>query len=186
MGKKDSATLVAALAMVIFAAAVLQSGVLPILASIRGQLQVSQADVSWVVTANLLAAAAGAPLTGRLADVFTKKRVLLGTLTVVLVGSVLGAVASSLPLLVFARALQGTSFSLYPVAVSILREEVPAERLVRRIAVLSAMLGLGGAVGLLATGLLMSDGVDYHRVFWLFVNESASVVGGTPGKASCR
>lgn len=78
MGKKDSATLVAALAMVIFAAAVLQSGVLPILASIRGQLQVSQADVSWVVTANLLAAAAGAPLTGRLADVFTKKRVLLG------------------------------------------------------------------------------------------------------------
>lgn len=159
--------LVAALGAVILAAAILQTGVVPVLASIRAQLDVSTAEVSWVVTANLLAAAAATPLIGRLADVFNKKTVLLGTLSVVLAGSVLGALATSLPILVFARALQGISFALYPLAVSILRAESTEDRLVRRIAVLSAMLGLGGALGLLGTGLLTPDGAGYQRIFWL-------------------
>lgn len=167
MGARDSKALVATLGAVVLAVTVMQSGIVPVLASIRTQLQVSVADSTWVVTANLLAAAAAVPLIGRLADVFNKKTVLLGTLAVVLAGSVLGAVTSSLPLLVFARGLQGTSYALYPVAVSILRSEIPADRLIRRIAAVSAMLGLGAAAGLLATGSLMSGGVGYHRVFWV-------------------
>ncbi|MBU3705650.1 MAG: hypothetical protein FGM50_03065 [Mycobacterium sp.] len=35
------------------------------------------------------------------------------------------------------------------------------------IAVLSAMLGLGGAIGLVATGTLLRGGVGYHRIFWV-------------------
>lgn len=163
---KDS-RLTAALGFAVLAVAVLQTGVVPILSSISGQLQVSTASVSWVVTANLLTAAASAPLIGRLADVFNKKAVLLGTLAVVLAGSVIGATVSSLPLLVIGRAMQGTSFALYPIAVSILRKELPGGRLIRGIAVLSAMLGLGGAVGLVGTGLLMSEGAGYHRIFSL-------------------
>jgi MFS family permease len=63
--------------------------------------------------------------------------------------------------------LQGGAFALYPVAVSILRDELPAHRLVRSIAALSAMLGFGGGLGLVVTGLLMTDGASYQRVFWL-------------------
>ena len=163
---KDS-RLTAALGFAVLAVAVLQTGVVPILSSIAGQLQVSTASVSWVVTANLLAAAASAPLIGRLADLFNKKAVLLGTLAVVLIGSILGVTVSSLPLLVLGRFLQGTSFALYPIAVSVLRIELPAERLIRSIAVLSAMLGLGGAVGLVGTGVLMPDGASYQRIFLL-------------------
>ena len=161
--------LTAALGFAVLAVAVLQTGVVPILSSIAGQLQVSTASVSWVVTANLLAAAASAPLIGRLADLFNKKTVLLGTLAVVLTGSILGATASALPLLVLGRFLQGTSFALYPIAVSVLRKELPADRLIRSIAVLSAMLGLGGAVGLVGTGFLMPERAGYQRIFMLHV-----------------
>ena len=91
MGTRDSKALVATLGAVVLAVAVMQSGIVPILASIRTQLQVSVADSTWVVTANLLAAAAAVPLIGRLADVFNKKAVLLGTLAVVLaVAGVMG------------------------------------------------------------------------------------------------
>jgi MFS family permease len=159
--------LVATLSMVVLTVSVLQTSVVPVLDMIGRQLEASADAVSWVVTANLLAAAAATPLIGRLVDLRNKKRVLLSVLALVLAGSLLAAITTSVPLLLLARSLQGTAFALYPVAVSILRDEVPADRLVRSIAVLSAMLGVGGSVGLVVTGLLMTPDASYHRVFWL-------------------
>jgi MFS family permease len=145
---------------------VLQTAVVPILGVMARQLNASTVDVSWAVTANLLAAAATTPLIGRLADLHTKKWVLLSVLAVVLAGSVLAATTASLPLLIAARALQGLSFSLYPIGVSILREELPAQRLMGAMAVISGVLGFGGGIGLVITGLLMRGDAYYHRVFW--------------------
>ena len=121
------------------------------------------------VTANLLAAASATPLIGRLADLHNKKHVLLAVLVIVLVGSVLAATTSSLPLLIAARVLQGVSFSLYPICVAILRDELPEEQVVRSLAVLSGTLGFGGGTGLVVTGLLMNGAAGYHRVFWLTI-----------------
>src|ERR1700710_520530 len=81
--------LVAALSLVALTVAVLQTAVVPILGIIAQQLHASSVDVSWTVTANLLAAAASTPLIGRLADLLDKKRVLLGVLVIVLIGSLL-------------------------------------------------------------------------------------------------
>lgn len=158
--------LIGTLSAVALTVAVLQTAVVPILGIMARQLNASTVDVSWAVTANLLAAAASTPLIGRLADLHTKKHVLLTVLVVVLAGSVLAATTSSLPLLILARVLQGASFSLYPIGVSILREELPTERMMGAMAVLSGVLGFGGGMGLVITGLLMRDGAGYHRVFW--------------------
>ena len=113
--------LISTLGAVILVVSVLQTGFIPIVGPIATQLRVSPTAASWTMTANLLTAAAATPLIGRLADRFNKKTVLLAVLAAVLAGSVLGAVTSSPPLVVLARALQGVSFALYPVAVSILR-----------------------------------------------------------------
>ena len=144
--------LVVTLSLVVLTVSILQTAVVPVLDVIGRQLNASADAVSWVVTANLLAAAAGTPLIGRLADIRNKKHVLLAVLALVLAGSLLAATTASIPLLLLARVLQGTAFSLYPIAVSILRDEVPADRLLRSIAVLSAMLGFGGGAGLVVTG----------------------------------
>ena len=161
-----SPLLVVALSVVVLTVAVLQTAVVPILGVMARQLDASTVAVSWAVTANLLAAAATTPLIGRLADLHTKKHVLLIVLAVVLAGSLLAATTASLPLLIVARVLQGASFSLYPIGVSILREELPPDRMMGALAVLSAVLGFGGGMGLVITGLLMRDEADYHRVFW--------------------
>ena len=148
--------LVVTLSIVALTVAVLQTGVVPVLGVMSRQLHVSTVDISWAVTANLLAAAATTPLLGRLADLHSKKRVLLLVLGIVLAGSVLAATTSSLPLLILARVLQGASFSLYPIGVSILRDELPPDRLMRAMAVLSGTLGFGGGIGLVVVGLLAS------------------------------
>ena len=158
--------LVVTLGLVALTVAVLQTSVVPILGVMARQLDVSTVDISWAVTANLLAAAASTPLIGRLADLHTKKNVLLIVLALVLAGSVLAATTSSLPLLIIARVMQGASFSLYPIGVAILRRELAPDRMMGAMAVLSGVLGFGGGMGLVITGLLMRGDADYHRVFW--------------------
>ena len=124
--------LIAGLSVVVLTVAVLQTAVVPVLGIIADQLNASTVAVSWAVTANLLAAAAATPLIGRLADLHPKKRVLLSVLAVVLVGSILAATTTSLALLILGRVLQAASFALYPIGISILREELSEDRWSRR------------------------------------------------------
>lgn len=159
--------LVAGLSVVVITVAVLQTAVVPVLGVIAEQLHVSTISVSWAVTANLLAAVAATPLVGRLADLHSKKRVLLWVLGIVLIGSLLAATTSSLPLLIAGRILQAASYALYPVSIAILREELSHQRLMSAMAVMSGALGFGGGAGLVVVGLLMSGDAGYHRVFWL-------------------
>ena len=168
--------LIVALGLVALTVAVLQTAVVPVLGIISEQLNASPVAVSWAVTANLLAAAASTPLIGRLADLHNKKHVLLGVLVVVLIGSILAATTSSLALLIAGRVLQGVSFSLYPICVTILRDELPEEGVVRALAVLSGTLGFGGGTGLVVTGLLMDGNAGYHRVFWLTTGFTVAVI----------
>jgi MFS family permease len=164
---KRPRALIVGLSIVVLTVAVLQTAVVPVLAIIADQLNSSTVGVSWAVTANLLAAAAATPLIGRLADLHSKKRVLLIVLAVVLAGSILAATTSSLALLIVGRILQAASFGLYPVGVAILREELTEDRMVSAMSVLSGTLGFGGGTGLVVVGLLVNHGADYHRVFWL-------------------
>ena len=159
--------LVAGLSIVVLTVAVLQTAVVPVLGIIADQLDASTIGVSWAVTANLLAAVAATPLLGRLADLYSKRRVLLWVLAVVLAGSVLAATTSSLELLIVGRVLQAASYALYPISIAILREELAADRLMSAMAVLSGTLGFGGGTGLVVVGVLMSGDAGYHRVFWL-------------------
>jgi MFS family permease len=168
--------LIAGLSVVVLTVAVLQTAVVPVLGIIGAQLHASAVTVSWAVTANLLAAAAATPLIGRLADLHNKKSVLLAVLAIVLIGSVLAATTSSLALLILGRVLQGASFALYPISVAIIRDELPPDRLVSAMSVLSATLGFGGGAGLVVTGLLMSGAAGYHRVFWLTTAFSVLVI----------
>ncbi len=145
----------------------LQTLVVPVLSVIATQLDASLSAVGWVLTANLLAAAVLTPVLGRLGDVYGKRPVMLGILVVVLVGTLIALFTSSLPLLILARVLQGSSYGLFPLSMGVLRDEVPAARLTMSMAIVSATLGVGGVMGLLATGLLTRGGGDYHRPFWV-------------------
>jgi len=161
------AVLIAGLSVVVLTVAVLQTAVVPVLGIIAHQLNASMVAASWAVTANLLAAAAATPLIGRLADLHSKKRVLLVVLAVVLVGSLLAATTSSLAFLIVGRVLQAASFGLYPIGIAILREELAPDRMGSAMSVLSGTLGFGGGTGLVVVGVLMNGNAGYHRVFWL-------------------
>ncbi|WP_080734010.1 MFS transporter [Rhodococcoides fascians] len=155
------------LCFVVMTVAVLQTMVIPVVGTIGGQLGISTTAAGWVLTANLLAAVVATPTIGRLADLHGKRLVAIVVLILVFVGSLLAALTNSLELLLVGRVLQGASYALFPIALAVLREEMPPRKLVGSTAILSGTLGVGGGVGLVLTGLLTADGADYHRVFWV-------------------
>jgi MFS family permease len=159
--------LLATLCFAAFLLSALQTLVVPVVQVISRSLHTSEDVTSWVITANLLAAAISTPLLGRLGDLRGRRSVLLGVLATVLAGSLIAATAHSLPLLLVGRVLQGTSYSIFPIAIALIRDEFPAARVTRAMAGISGMLSVGAGVALVATGLLTHHGGDYRRIFWL-------------------
>ncbi|MGY1811618.1 MFS transporter [Blastococcus sp. SYSU D00820] len=159
--------LVLALSLGVTTLSLLQSLVVPVLDRIGDQLEVSATAAGWVLTANLLAAAVFTPVLGRLGDLRGERPVMLGILTAVAAGTLLALVAESLPLLLVARVLQGSSYGLFPLSISVLRRELPAQRLSVAMSVVSSTLAVGGVVGLVGTGLLTHPGSSYRDPFWI-------------------
>jgi len=159
--------LILTLALGVTTLSLLQSLVVPVLGLIERQLDVSAGAAGWVLTANLLAAAVLTPVLGRLGDLRGERPVILGILAAVAVGTLLAILSSSLPLLLVGRVLQGASYGLFPLSISVLRRELPAGRLSVAMSIVSSTLAVGGVAGLVATGLLTGDGGDYRRPFWI-------------------
>ena len=132
--------LVAVLALGTTSLSLMQSLVVPLLPAIGEQLGVSANAAGWVLTANLLAAAVATPVLGRLGDTWGERPVALGVLAAMSAGTLLALVTSSLPLLLVARVLQGASYGLFPLAISVLRRELPAARLDVAMSVVSSTL----------------------------------------------
>src|SRR4051794_15546558 len=102
---------------------------------------------------------------GRLGDMYGKRRMLLVSLGALVVGSAIGALSDTLVPMVAGRTLQGLASGVIPLGISIMRDELPAERLGSATALMSASLGVGGALGLPAAALI-ADHFDWHMLFW--------------------
>jgi EmrB/QacA subfamily drug resistance transporter len=146
--------------------ALLQSLVVPALPVLQRDLHTSTSGVAWVFTSYLLAASVVTPIAGRLGDMFGKKRVLVITLFGLAAGALLGAVVTSLPLMIVARTIQGLGGAIFPLAFGIIRDEFPRERVAGAIALVSGILGIGGGLGIVLAGPILQH-LSYHWLFWI-------------------
>ncbi|WP_416563459.1 MFS transporter [Nocardia testacea] len=157
--------LVATLSTIGIVVSLMQTLVVPLIPSLPTLLDTTAANASWVITVTLLASAVCTPISGRLGDMFGKRRILLIDLTAMVIGSVLCAMSSSLLLSVAGRALQGVAIGAIPLGISILRDELPPERVGSAMAVMSSTLGVGSAIGL-PVAALIAENADWHVLFW--------------------
>ena len=81
-----------------------------------------------MLTAFLLSAWVTTPIIGRLGDMYGKEWLLMATLVRLAIGTLISAVASSLALMLVGRVVQGVGGGIFPLAFSIIRDELPRER----------------------------------------------------------
>ena len=147
-------------------AALMQSLVIPIQSELPDLLGTTASNTSWVVTATLLGGGVAMPVTGRLADLYGKKPVLVVSAAILVVGSVVCAVSDSVGPMIVGRVLQGVAMGYIPVAISMVRETAPEHLRNTAVAGISATLGVGGALGLPLAAWIAQD-FDWHVLFWV-------------------
>ncbi len=145
------------------------------LPSIKRDLNFSTSGLAWVINAYLIAFGGLLLLVGRLGDLIGRRRIFLAGLTVFTLASLLCGVADSQALLVGARFVQGiggamTSAVILGMIVTMF--DSPAER-VKAIGIYAFVASAGGAVGLLAGGVL-TQVLNWHWIF--FVNLPIGIV----------
>ncbi|MFE4217321.1 MFS transporter [Streptomyces sp. NPDC056844] len=146
--------------------AIMQTIVVPLLPHIPQLTGATPAAASWLVTVTLLTGAVFTPVLGRVGDMYGKRRVLVASLGVLVVGSVLCAVSSHIGVLIAGRALQGAAIAVVPLGISILRDELPPERVLSAVALMSSTLGIGAAVGLPVAAVVIEN-FEWHTMFWV-------------------
>jgi MFS family permease len=88
-------------------------------------------------------------------------------LVLLVAGSVVCAASGSLPVLIAGRALQGVSSSMIPLAIGMIRDAFPRERITTAIGIVSATMGVGGSAGMIVTGLIAARTDSHRPVFWI-------------------
>jgi EmrB/QacA subfamily drug resistance transporter len=161
-----SGLLVLYLALGGLAFACLQSLVSPALSTIGHELNVSTSDVSWIVTAYLLSASVLTPILGRLGDMVGKRKMLIVVLSILAVGAVVSALATSLTVLIIGRILQGAGGAMMPLSIGMVRDELPRERVATTVGMISAIFGVGAGIGIVAAGPIVEH-LSWHWLFWL-------------------
>jgi len=155
----------AVLALAGLSYSMLSSLVVPALPTMMHELGTDEAGITWLLTGYLLAASVGTAIIGRLGDMYGKERLLMWTLVILSFGTLISALASTLPLQIAGRFIQGAAGGIFPLAFGIVRDEFPREKVAGGIGLLSAILGVGGGLGVVLAGVIVEN-LDYHWLFW--------------------
>ena len=126
---------------------------------------------SWVVTIYLVVGAVAIPVFGKLGDIYGKKKMLVITMVIYSITVTLTGfsrdISDSIYVMILFRAFQGFAMCMFPLAFSIIRDEFPIDRIAIAQGVISAMFGVGTAVGFVVGGYVTDSlGWDwtYHTV----------------------
>ncbi|MFE9420007.1 MFS transporter [Streptomyces griseofuscus] len=156
---------VAALALAGTVAAIMQTLVTPLIAELPRILHTSSSNAAWVITVTLLVGGVCVPVSGRLGDLVGKRRMMLICVVPLVIGSVVCALSTSVVPMIVGRGLQGMGMGMIPLGIALLRDVLPAEKLSGSIALVSASMGIGGAIGL-PLAAAVAQYADWQLLFW--------------------
>ncbi|MEV0317841.1 MFS transporter [Streptomyces sp. NPDC050658] len=145
--------------------AVMQTLLVPVIKDLPTLLSTAPSNATWVMTATLLAGAVATPIMGRLGDLYGKRRMLLTSLAVMVVGSLVCGFTDNLVVMIAGRALQGFAMGAIPLGIGLMRDGLPREKLGSAMALMSSSIGVGGGLAL-PLAALTAQHADWHALFF--------------------
>ncbi|MDE1862814.1 MAG: MFS transporter [Thaumarchaeota archaeon] len=129
----------------------------PAIPDLIKDFNISYSTSSWILTTYLVAGAIMTPITGKLSDIYGKKRMLLIIMIIYAVGVSLGGFSTNIYEMLTIRVIQGIGMSMFPIAFGLIREQFPIRKLAIGQGVISSMFAAGAVIGLIAGGHLIQN-----------------------------
>jgi MFS family permease len=148
--------------------------VLPAIPEIIVDLGISYEDSSWILAAPLVTGAVMTPISGKLSDIYGKKKILLIILGIFVLGFLVAALTTNFLILVASRVMLGIGISMFPIAFSIIRDKFPPEKLAIGQAIFTSTLSGGAVIGLILGGGIVEN-YGWRAVF-LFILPIAAIL----------
>lgn len=113
---------------------------------------------SWVFSIYMLTSALATPVFGKLADLFSRRNLMLVGIAIFVVGSTLCGAAQSMEMMVLFRAIQGIGGgAIYALAFIVVGVLYPAEKRAKMQGIISSIWGLSSILGPLAGGIIVEN-----------------------------
>jgi len=126
-------------------------------------------NLSWVITAYLLASTAVAPVFGTLSDIYGRRAMIILAMSLFVAGSVLCALAPNMPVLILARGLQGLGGGgILPIVQTVISDVVTPRERGQYQAYFSGVwvaAGVGGPI----LGGVFAEHLHWSMIFWINV-----------------
>ncbi len=140
------------------------------LPTIMADLNGTQTDFAWVITAALLANAVTIPIWGKLADLFNKKVLVQLSIIIFVAGSVMAGLSETIPLLLGARVIQGVAMGgLTALAQAIIGTMIPPRNRGKYSGYMGAVMAVGTAGGPLLGGFIVDSPLGWRWTFFVCV-----------------
>ncbi|MGH9067354.1 MAG: MDR family MFS transporter, partial [Acidimicrobiales bacterium] len=166
LGQRRVLIIFAGLVLAILLSALDQTVVSTALPTIAGDLH-GLNQLSWVITAYLLAATVTIPIYGKIGDLFGRKNVFIFSIVVFLVGSALSGTSQSMLELILFRALQGVGAGGIMIgAQAIIGEVISARDRGRYMSIMMPMIGVATVIGPLVGGFLTQH-ASWRWIFYI-------------------
>ncbi len=165
---RNSALVLLAIAVSAFLATFNETFLNVALTPIMQDFGISSSDVQWVSTVYMLVASVTVPVASFLYRSVPTRRLTLVALGLLFAGTVVGALSTSLPLLLVGRAVQALGTGLIvPIGMNLTLLVAPQGKLGTYMGVVSAVTLLGPAFGPIGGGVILGV-ADWHVLFWFF------------------
>ncbi|MCQ4847384.1 MFS transporter [Gordonibacter pamelaeae] len=171
---RKPSTIVAVAAFAAFLATFNETFLNVAFAPIMADLGVDVSTVQWLATAYMLGAAVMVPVSAFAYRSVPTRPLFVGTVALLVVGSVIGALAPSFPVLLAGRIVQalGTGL-LIPIGMNITLEVAPREKLGTYMGIMGAMTTLGPSLSVIVAGVLLAA-FSWHMLMAVFAVLSAA------------
>lgn len=137
------------------------------------------ANLSWVVTAYLIAATAVTPLYGKLADIYGRRSALIAGVIIFVAGSIACALARSMPALILARAVEGLGGGgLIALSQTVIADIVSPKERARYQAHFGAVFASANVVGAVFGGYA-AQYLHWSLIFWVNLPLGAAALAMT-------